>query len=592
MTVPAFEWIHCLRDSKVVACLAILASLYILGGWPARAASHPPVIDSTTADYNTNPPSITIEGQGFGTITPGVTLNGITLTVTTYTPTAITAILPTNLGAGSYVLSVTNNSTALEATFDATIGSVGPEGPTGPAGPEGPAGPKGATGPQGPAGPKGPTGSEGPAGPAGSPGPAGPVGPTGPTGPQGMTWQGAWNLSATYNQNDGVSYNGSSYISLIPNNTGNEPDTGAAAWSLVAAVGAAGAQGAVGPAGPAGATGAIGPQGPIGPAGPQGPQGATGPAGPTGATGPQGLQWQGVWDLSAAYSQNDAVSYNGSSYISLTANNTGNQPDTSSSAWSLVAGAGAAGTPGPAGAPGAAGATGPTGPQGPQGPQGPAGPTGATGAPGPQGPQGPQGSTGPAGGVSASSGSNDDVIMELTPTNANLGGLKSVPVGESQVSGLQNQEFNVTSFDLGASAPINIGSQSSGAGAGKATFQPFTVTKTVDKYSSDLFLDLTQGAHLASAEIIVRKADASGMADPVAQYVMKDVAISDIHISGTAKQTTETIQGEYGAIQFVFYGQMSNGTTAPVSQGGWNQIQNTSVPTAVSITSKRHRRRK
>jgi len=391
MTVPAFEWIHCLRDSKVVACLAILASLYILGGWPARAASHPPVIDSTTADYNTNPPSITIEGQGFGTITPGVTLNGITLTVTTYTPTAITAILPTNLGAGSYVLSVTNNSTALEATFDATIGSVGPEGPTGPAGPEGPAGPKGATGPQGPAGPKGPTGSEGPAGPAGSPGPAGPVGPTGPTGPQGMTWQGAWNLSATYNQNDGVSYNGSSYISLIPNNTGNEPDTGAAAWNLVAAVGAAGAQGAVGPAGPAGATGAIGPQGPIGPAGPQGPQGATGPAGPTGATGPQGLQWQGVWNISAAYSQNDAVSYNGSSYISLIANNTGNQPDTSSSAWSLVAGAGAAGTPGPAGAPGAAGATGPTGPQGPQGPQGPAGPTGATGAPGPQGPQGPAG---------------------------------------------------------------------------------------------------------------------------------------------------------------------------------------------------------
>ncbi|HTU86377.1 MAG TPA: type VI secretion system tube protein Hcp [Solirubrobacteraceae bacterium] len=230
--------------------------------------------------------------------------------------------------------------------------------------------------------------------------------------------------------------------------------------------------------------------------------------------------------------------------------------------------------------------------QGPQGIQGPQGVQGSQGSQGPQGPQGPQGSTGPAGGVSASSGSNDDVIMELTPTNANLGGLKSVPVGESQVSGLQNQEFNVTSFDLGASAPINIGSQSSGAGAGKATFQPFTVTKTVDKYSSDLFLDLTQGAHLASAEIIVRKADASGMADPVAQYVMKDVAISDIHISGTAKQTTETIQGEYGAIQFVFYGQMSNGTTAPVSQGGWNQIQNTSVPTAVSITSKRHRRRK
>lgn len=219
---------------------------------------------------------------------------------------------------------------------------------------------------------------------------------------------------------------------------------------------------------------------------------------------------------------------------------------------------------------------------GPQGPTGPAGAPGATGA------------TGPAGGVSASSGSNTDVIMELTPSDANLGGLSSIPMGESQVSGLQNQEFNVTSFDLGASAPTNIASSTTGAGAGKVTFQPFTVTKTVDKYSSDLFLDLAAGTHLASAEIIVRKADANGTAVPVAQYLMKLVAITSIHVSGTSKQTTETIQGEYGAIQFVFYGQKADGTPTPVSSGGWNQVKNTSVPVAGpgGITSKRHRRRK
>jgi type VI secretion system secreted protein Hcp len=225
------------------------------------------------------------------------------------------------------------------------------------------------------------------------------------------------------------------------------------------------------------------------------------------------------------------------------------------------------------------------------------GATGAPGAPGAQGPQGPPGATGatgPAGGVSASSGSNTDVIMELTPSNANLGGLNSIPMGESQVSGLQNQEFNVSSFDLGASAPTNIASATTGAGAGKVTFQPFTVTKTVDKYSSDLFLDLAAGTHLASAEIIVRKADASGMAVPVAQYLMKLVAITSIHVSGTSKQTTETIQGEYGAIQFVFYGQKADGTPTPVSAGGWNQVKNTSTPVTVpgGITSKRHRRRK
>ncbi len=229
-----------------------------------------------------------------------------------------------------------------------------------------------------------------------------------------------------------------------------------------------------------------------------------------------------------------------------------------------------------------------------QGPTGPQGSPGQNGMNGQNGQNGQNGATGPAGGVSASPGSNTAVIMELTPLNPNLGGLNSIPVGESQVSGSQNQEFNVTSFDLGASSPtLNIGSQSAGAGAGKVTFQPFTVTKTVDRYSSDLFLDLAAGKALASAEIIVRKPDATGTATPVAQYLMKDVLLTNVHISGTAKDTTETIQGEYGAIQFVFYGQTKSGTTQPVSAGGWSQVKNASEPVGgVAITSKRHRRRR
>jgi type VI protein secretion system component Hcp len=233
-----------------------------------------------------------------------------------------------------------------------------------------------------------------------------------------------------------------------------------------------------------------------------------------------------------------------------------------------------------------------------QGQPGPQGPPGQNGTNGQNGQNGATGGTGPAGGVSASPGSNTAVIMELTPSNPNLGGLNSIPVGESQVSGSQNQEFNVTSFDLGASSPtLNIGSQSTGAGAGKVTFQPFTVTKTVDRYSSDLFLDLAAGKALASAEIIVRKPDATGTATPVAQYLMKDVLLTSVHISGTAKNTTETIQGEYAAIQFVFYGQTKSGTTEPVSSGGWSRVTNSQTPTPTIVpvvggaTSKRHRRR-
>jgi type VI protein secretion system component Hcp len=232
------------------------------------------------------------------------------------------------------------------------------------------------------------------------------------------------------------------------------------------------------------------------------------------------------------------------------------------------------------------------------GPQGPPGQNGVNGQDGLNGQNGATGPAGPAGGVSAGPGANTAVIMELTPNNANLGGLNSIPVGESQVSGTQNQEFNVTSFDLGASSPgvLNIGSATAGAGAGagagKVTFQPFTVTKTLDKYSSDLFLDLAAGKALASAEIIVRRPNqANGTATPVAQYLMKQVLITNVHVSGTANKTTETIQGEYASIQFVFYAQNNNGSTSPVSSGGWSQVKNASQPvTGVSITSRRHRR--
>lgn len=224
--------------------------------------------------------------------------------------------------------------------------------------------------------------------------------------------------------------------------------------------------------------------------------------------------------------------------------------------------------------------------------QGQPGPQGIPGTPGAQGPVGPPGATGPAGGVSAGSGSATDVIMELTPTNPNLGTLGSIPVGESQITN-QTQTFDVSSFDLGAQSTTSIGSATTGAGAGKATFQKFVVTKPVDKNSSDLFLDLTKGTFLKSAEIIVRKAGANGMAAPLAQYVMKQVAITDIHVTGGSRTPTETIQGEYGAIQFVIYQQMPNGTTKVGSAGGWSQVTNQPVSTGVtgSLTSKRHRRK-
>ncbi|MBB5344033.1 DNRLRE domain-containing protein [Tunturibacter empetritectus] len=234
----------------------------------------------------------------------------------------------------------------------------------------------------------GPAGATGPAGPTGAAGPAGANGAAGPQGPP-VSFVGGWLVGSSYPVGSAVSYGGSSYIALVAN-VGREPDVSPSYWGLLAqagpqgpagATGATGLQGATGfpgpqgVAGPTGATGSAGPAGATGASGPAGPQGA---AGPTGVAGPAGMVYRGSFSFSTTYGLNDAVSYLGSSYISVAANNFANAPNTSPSVWSLLAAQGAAGATGAVGATGAQGTAGGQGPQGVAGPAGPAGAVGVT----------------------------------------------------------------------------------------------------------------------------------------------------------------------------------------------------------------------
>lgn len=100
--------------------------------------------------------------------------------------------------------------------------------------------------------------------------------------------------------------------------------------------------GGIGPEGPAGAPGASGVVGPSGPQGPTGPKGNTGDTGPQGATGPRGLTWQGSWSGSTTYAKDDAVQYNGSSYVASSTAAADLVPGTAP-VWELLAQKGAAG---------------------------------------------------------------------------------------------------------------------------------------------------------------------------------------------------------------------------------------------------------
>lgn len=94
-----------------------------------------------------------------------------------------------------------------------------------------------------------------------------------------INWRGAWSSGTTYAKNDAVSESGSSYVSVVGGNIGNNPalDSGAN-WAILALEGSTGS---------------------------------------TGATG-QGFTFRGAWASTTAYHAFDVVTYGGQTYEAST----------------------------------------------------------------------------------------------------------------------------------------------------------------------------------------------------------------------------------------------------------------------------------
>ncbi len=301
--------------------------------------------------------------------TPGLVYQGAYSSVTNY---ALGDVVLWQ-GASYASLNAGNHGNAPDASPEwwgmlTAQGPVGLQGPQGVAGAQGPqglpgsVGPPGEQGPQGAQGIPGQAGAQGLTGATGATGLQGPMGPQGVPGPVGLSFKGTYSSTMNYALADGVMYGGAGYVSLVDGNHGNTPDQSPGQWVLFAAAGATG---------PVGAQGSAGPQGLQGVPGPQGETGATGATGAMGPQGPAVANYTGNYVSTTNYGLHDAVSYGGSTYVSLVAGNVGNTPGVSPAYWAVLA---AQGPQGPAGAAGVAGS------------QGPAGSAGATGAQGPQGP--------------------------------------------------------------------------------------------------------------------------------------------------------------------------------------------------------------
>lgn len=143
-------------------------------------------------------------------------------------------------------------------------------------------------------------------------------------------------------------------------------------------------------------------------------------------------------------------------------------------------------------------------------------------------------------------------------------------------------EVNAISFD--AEQTLNIGSQSSGAGAGKVMFNPFSFTRKPDGHSAELWSRLCSGTAFQKVTVTATRTGTNNA--PFFTFTMGLVAIKTISLSGSESDSNllETVTVEYGQAAYSAATQNSDGSMGALVGAGWNRVTNTSMnPIAVGV---------
>jgi type VI secretion system secreted protein Hcp len=150
--------------------------------------------------------------------------------------------------------------------------------------------------------------------------------------------------------------------------------------------------------------------------------------------------------------------------------------------------------------------------------------------------------------------------------------------------------FEIEDFSFDVEQTLNIGSQSSGSGAGKITFNPFSITRKIDKASTRFFEMACSGTAFQQVTLALRKsigtggggAGVSGMI--FLRFDFKLVAVKTISWSHDDESPKEEVTFEYGGLQIRYAQQAASGKLMPSIIGGWNRVKNVKDQGTTMIT--------
>jgi type VI secretion system secreted protein Hcp len=139
-----------------------------------------------------------------------------------------------------------------------------------------------------------------------------------------------------------------------------------------------------------------------------------------------------------------------------------------------------------------------------------------------------------------------------------------------------SQLFEVEDYSFDIEQVLNIGSQSSGLGAGRVTFNPFSITRKIDRASPTLFDMACSGQAFKQVGLALRKSGNNTQASGIVflRFDFKLVGVKTISWSHDDESPKETVTFAYGGILIRYCQQNPNGSLNAAIPGGWNMINN------------------
>jgi len=160
------------------------------------------------------------------------------------------------------------------------------------------------------------------------------------------------------------------------------------------------------------------------------------------------------------------------------------------------------------------------------------------------------------------------------------GGGAVLPEGETHDEKYKaNKAFEIMSFSWGASNPVNIGSSSGGASAGKVSISSFNVMKKTDKAFPKLFKTCCTGGHFDKATVVLRKSgsDAKKAGEAYITYKFQKVFVESVQWSGASggdDVPMESVSFAFGVVEIEYKPQKKDGTLDTGVPASWNLINN------------------